>query len=147
VFYVESVREAAGELLRQTLPSDELDPIARLRAGIDAYLAYVESHRSVFAAHLWCRIVDDPDVSRIAQSARIKFFNQLFVDAARTPIGRNALRGWIGFIEACVVDWIKNPELSRQELTDLFVRMFERVVDQPVNVNVPVPEPEPEPQS
>ncbi len=128
VFYTESVREAAGELLRQTMPSDEVEPIARLRAGIDAYLGYVERHRSPFAANLWRRIVPDPDAARIADSARLELFDELFVEVAKTPIGRNALRGWIGFIEASVADWLENPALSRSELTDLFVRLFQRVV-------------------
>jgi AcrR family transcriptional regulator len=38
VFYIESLREAAEELLRQTMPPRALAPIERLRAGIDAYL-------------------------------------------------------------------------------------------------------------
>jgi AcrR family transcriptional regulator len=141
VFYIESVREAAGELLRQTMPPDELTPLERLRAGIDAYLDYVERHRSVFAAHLWRPIVHDAEASLVAERVRIQFFDRIFSDASRTPIGRNALRGWIGFIEACVVDWIENPELTRSELTTMFVRMFEGIVHSNVNVNVPVPAP------
>jgi|RhiMethySRZTD1v2_1073278.scaffolds.fasta_scaffold07059_6 AcrR family transcriptional regulator len=128
VFYTESVREAAGELLRQTIPSDEVEPLARLRAGIDAYLAYVERHRSAFAANLWRRIVPEPDATQIAGTARLELFDELFLDVAKTPIGRTALRGWIGFIEASVADWLENPALSRSELTDLFVRLFQRVV-------------------
>jgi AcrR family transcriptional regulator len=128
VFYVESVREAANELLHQTMPPDDSSPLERLRAGIDAYLSYVEQHRSVFAAHLWCRIVHDPEVNPLALDARLRFFDRVFADAARTPIGRNALRGWIGFIESCVIDWIESPELSRAELTYLFVNTFRRVV-------------------
>src|SRR5688572_10327696 len=59
VFYVESVREAAGELLQQTAPAEDLTPLERLRTGIDTYLSYVERNKSVFATLMWRGIVHD----------------------------------------------------------------------------------------
>jgi hypothetical protein len=70
----------------------------------------------------------DREESRLTHGARLHFFDRLFVDTAATPIGRNALRGWVGFVETCVVDWVESPALSREELTELFVNTFQRVV-------------------
>jgi hypothetical protein len=48
--------------------------------------------------------------------------------ATGTCLLRNALRGWIGFVEASVLDWIDHGDVSRSELLDLQVRMAETTV-------------------
>lgn len=131
VFYVESVREAAGELLYQAAPPEDLTPLERLRAGIDAYLAYVECHKSVFATLMWRGIVHDPEVSGILESTKLLFFDRLFTDVANSPIGRNALRGWVAFIEASVLDWIEHSDVGQSELSDLFVAVFRQILERP----------------
>jgi AcrR family transcriptional regulator len=133
VFYVESVREAAGELLRHAMPSGDLGSIERLRAAIDVYLGYVDRHKTVFSALIWRGILDDPEVTRIVENTRLRFFDRLFSEIAETPIGRNALRGWIGFIEASVLDWIERPDLTQRELSDLFVAVFQQIVARQAN--------------
>jgi AcrR family transcriptional regulator len=135
VFYVESVRQAAGELLEQTAPSEDLSPLERLRAGIDAYLSYVERNKSVFATLMWRGIVHDPEVSGIVESTKLLFFDRLFTDVSNSPIGRNALRGWIAFIEASVLDWIEHSDVDRHELSDLFVSVFQQVFERPASAH------------
>jgi AcrR family transcriptional regulator len=135
VFYVESVRQAAGELLEQTAPSEDLSPLERLRAGIDAYLSYVERNKSVFATLMWRGIVHDAEVSGIVESTKLLFFDRLFTDVSNSPIGRNALRGWIAFIEASVLDWIEHSDVDRRELSDLFVSVFQQVLERPASAH------------
>jgi AcrR family transcriptional regulator len=132
VFYVESVREAAGELLQQSAPSEDLTPLERLRAGIDAYLDYVENHKSVFATLMWRGIAHDPEVGGIVQSTKLLFFDRLFTEVSNSPIGRNALRGWVAFIEASVLDWIEHNDVSQHELAELFVAIFQQILERPV---------------
>jgi hypothetical protein len=36
---------------------------------------------------------------------------------------RNALRGWIGFVEGAVLDWLDHQDISRLELRTLLVEM------------------------
>jgi AcrR family transcriptional regulator len=129
VFYVESVREAAGELLQRAAPPEDLTPLERLRAGIDAYLSYVERNKSVFAALLWRGIIHDPEVNGIVESTKLVFFDRLFTEVSKSPIGRNALRGWIAFIEASVLDWIEHCDVDQRELSDLFVAVFQQILE------------------
>jgi AcrR family transcriptional regulator len=131
VFYVESVREAAGELLQQSAPPEDLTPLERLRAGIDAYLDYVENHKSVFATLMWRGIAHDPEVGGIVQSTKLLFFDRLFTEVSNSPIGRNALRGWVAFIEASVLDWIEHSDVSQQDLAELFVGIFQQILERP----------------
>jgi AcrR family transcriptional regulator len=131
VFYVESVREAAGELLQQTAPAEDLTPLERLRTGIDTYLSYVERNKSVFATLMWRGIVHDPEVGSIVESTKLLFFDRLFTEVSNSPIGRNALRGWVAFIEASVLDWIEHCDVERRDLSDLFVSVFQQVLARP----------------
>jgi AcrR family transcriptional regulator len=127
IFYVESLREAAADLLRRTMPPRDLQPIERLRAGIDAYLTYVDHHRSLFAAITSRGILNDPEVTDIVDTTRRQFIERLFTEIADAPIERNALRGWIGFIEASVLDWLERTDVTQRELSDLFTTVFQAV--------------------
>jgi AcrR family transcriptional regulator len=134
VFYIESLREAAEELLRQTMPPKALAPLERLRAGIDAYLTYVDQHRPVFAALSWRgSLHDDRDMIRIVEQTRRRFFDRLCTELADSPIEHTALRGWIGFIEASVLDWVERSNVSRRQLSDLFIAVFQQCLAQPSN--------------
>jgi AcrR family transcriptional regulator len=127
-FYIESLREAAEELLRHTLPPRNLAPLERLRAGIDGYLAYVDRHRPLFASSSWRGFMQDSEVNHIVQNARLEFFDRLLTEAAPSPIGRHALRGFIGFVETSVLDWIERTDVTPRELSDLFVAVFQEIV-------------------
>ena len=129
VFYVESVREAAGELLRHTHAARNLSPIERLRAGIDAYLAYVDRHRSVFAALIWRGILHDPEVNRIVETTRTQFFDRLFTEIVTVSDRPQCPARLDRFIEASVLDWIEHPDVTQRELSDLFVAVFQEYVE------------------
>src|SRR5262245_15228768 len=64
-YYVETIRAAAGELLNQTDSAVDAVSVERLRAGIGAYLGYVERHKKAFAALLRSGVGHDPEVSRL----------------------------------------------------------------------------------
>src|ERR1700683_998104 len=49
-FYVATVQEGARQLLELTDTPDTMAPLDRLRAGLDAYLDYVDAHAPAYAA-------------------------------------------------------------------------------------------------
>ena len=133
VFYIESLREAAEELLRQTLPAKELAPIERVRASVDAYLSYVDRHRAVFAALTrQGSLYDDPEVACIVEKTRARFQDRVFAEIADSAVERTALTGWIGFVEASVLDWLARNDVTQNELSDLFVAVFQQCVTRSV---------------
>lgn len=128
-YYVETIRAAAGDLLHQTDTAIEAGPAKRLRSGIDAYLTYVERHKKAFAALLRSGVGHDPEVSSIVESTRLAFLDRLVNNApVHSPRIRNALRGWIGFVESSVLDWIDHSDVAREDLQDLLVRSLEHIV-------------------
>jgi hypothetical protein len=37
---------------------------------------------------------------------------------------RNALNGWLGYIDAAILDWIHNHDLTREQVRDLLIAAF-----------------------
>jgi AcrR family transcriptional regulator len=126
-FYVEVIREAAGELAERTEPDSSLPPLARLTESIDAYLVHVEEHARGHATLLRGGIGADPEVRAIVDEHR-RISAQRVLDAIAdeggqlTPAVRLAVRGWIGFVEAVSLDWIEKREVSRDEVRALLVQ-------------------------
>ena len=69
-FYVATVREAARQLLELTATSADMPPLERARAGLDAYLDYVDAHAPAYAALMRGGIGSDPEVARIIDETR-----------------------------------------------------------------------------
>jgi AcrR family transcriptional regulator len=127
-FYVESFREAAIEFLLRAGPRADLPPLERLGTSIDAYLTFVEQHKDVFSALLLPGSSRDSEVLHIAEGTRLQFLDELFKGIAQSPIGRNALCGWVGFIEASVLDWIEHADLTRREVFDLSIAVLQPIL-------------------
>jgi AcrR family transcriptional regulator len=128
-YYVATIRAAAEELLRQTDTAADAAPLERMRAGMGAYLDYVERHKRAFATLLRSGVGFDPEVSSIVEGTRLKFLDRMLTGLdAHSPRIRNAVRGWIGFVEASVLDWIDHSDVARDELLGVLLRMAEHTV-------------------
>jgi AcrR family transcriptional regulator len=132
-FYVATVREAARQLLDRTRPDEHLPPLERLRAGVDAYLAYVEQHGPAYTALLRGGIGSDAEVAAVIEGTRTEFLARLLEGLDRgaqiEPRLRLLLRGYIGFIEAASLEWVERRDLDRAELRDLLADLFPTTLD------------------
>ena len=131
-FYVESVRQAAG-LLRDRVEAAidvETDPLMQLRVGIRAYLGYVGDHARAYVALLRGGIGYDPEVAAIVDETREFFLNRLLRDFEQPPDPplRNALRGFVGFVEAASLDWAERRDVGQNELGALLLKMAEHTI-------------------
>jgi AcrR family transcriptional regulator len=120
VFYVEIVRTAATEMIASTAPPPQLSPTEQLDQGLDAYLDYVENNAKAYGSLLRSGIGTDVEVERIVERTRralMKRIIQTRVHRKPPPsILRIAVRGWIGFVEAAVLDWLDRRDLGRPAL-------------------------------
>lgn len=48
----------------------------------------------------------------------------LILSVIRAGALRTALRGWLGYIDAAILDWVHNHDLTRDQLCDLLVAAF-----------------------
>jgi AcrR family transcriptional regulator len=128
--YVAGLREIAAELVFKTesVPQD-LAPIDRVRAGIDAYLDHVSAQAAGYIALMRGGIGSDPEVVAVIEATRTKLIDRFLDKAAGSPIApmvghplfRLSLRGWIGYVEATTLDWLASREGDRTLLRDLLV--------------------------
>ena len=130
-FFVEAVRAAAAHMLdvTETEPREgELVPAQRLRVGLDAYLDYVEQNARAYAALFRSGLGVDPEIWTIVEDTRQAIVDRIVhglgVDDP-PPLVRNALRGWIGAVEAASLDWIEHRDVRREHLRELLATALE----------------------
>lgn len=135
-FYVATVREAASQLLALTATATatppQTEPLARLESGLDVYIDYVSKHGKPYQALLRSGIGTDAEVARIVDETREAFCARLTEGApvdATSPLVRIALRGWVGFVEAAVIEWLDDRRAADPvSLRKMLVRVLLDVV-------------------
>jgi len=113
-FYVATVRAAAEHLLTCTEAPEVGEPMARLEAGLDRYIAYVLKHGKPYQALLRSGIGADAEVAKIVEDTRETLCARLLEGAPvglGGPVMRLAVRGWLGFVESVVVEWLDARKL------------------------------------
>jgi AcrR family transcriptional regulator len=127
--YVAGLREIADELIaRVTSIPQDLPPLERARAGLDAYLDHINKHSRAFVSLMRGGIGSDPEVARVIEGVRERLFERFLEGSPLQPMLRadvrflTAARGWIGFVEAASIDWCAHPHLERDELRDLLAQ-------------------------
>jgi AcrR family transcriptional regulator len=122
-----AVQEHAGELQRITEPSGEGTPIDQLSESLDGYLAWIERN-----AMTWAKLVQSatalPEAREVVQGFRAATLENIVVrltgERRPPPALRTTLQGWLGYIDAAILDWVDNRDLTREQLRDLLVAAF-----------------------
>jgi AcrR family transcriptional regulator len=139
-FYVATVREASSNLVDLTATPDDMPPLERARAGLDAYLDYVSAHAKAYAALMRGGIGADPEVVRVIDETRQRLCERLLLGlpgVVSTPLLRVALRGWIGFCEATSLEWIERHEVERDAIRDVMIEVLLATVPIAVRLETP----------
>jgi len=127
-FYVAIVRYAAEQLLQETLPDEQLEPMERLRTSLNAYFTYVDRHAKAYLALLRGGVGVDAQVASIMDTVRQTYIQRILHNlAGNTPLAPAqliAINGWVGFVEAISVSWLERREISQEELCELAVAAF-----------------------
>ena len=123
-FYVATVQQAAEQLKERTLPDTTLPQPARARAGLDAYLSFVEEHAAPYSSLMRSGIGNDPEVAAIVDETRDAIVRRMMLELGLSeprPVVRFALRSWIGLVEAASLDWLDRPEVARDTVLQLLL--------------------------
>jgi AcrR family transcriptional regulator len=123
-FYVACLRFAADQLLERTLPDEALVDAERARAGLEAYLSYVEERAGAYSALTRGGIGSDPEVQEILERTRRTIVDRM-LESMRlrepSPIFRVAVRSWIGQVEAACLEWLGRRDVPREKLVKLLL--------------------------
>lgn len=122
-----AVQEHAGELQRITEPSGEGPPIDQLSESLDGYLAWIERN-----AETWAKLMQSaaalPEAREVVQGFRAATLQNITVrltgKRSPAPALRTALQGWLGYIDAAILDWVDSRDLTREQLRELLIEAF-----------------------
>jgi AcrR family transcriptional regulator len=123
VFYVETVRAAAEEMIARTRPPPELPPDEKLQHALDSYLDYVEQNDKAFLTLMRSGVGVDPEVGKLLEKCRRALVQRILEQGLgmkkAPPVVRLALRAWIGFVEAASIEWVERRDVDRVTLRSL----------------------------
>jgi AcrR family transcriptional regulator len=122
-----AVAEAAQTLTRLIEPSAAGTPLEQLTASLDAYLAWIAAN-----AQAWRKLMQSaatlPEARELVEGFRAQTLHRVVTgltgaDEPR-PALRTALQGWLGYLDAAILDWTAHQDLPPETVRDLLVAAF-----------------------
>ena len=122
-----AVADRAAELQSMIEPSGEGTPFEQLTTSLDAYLGWIEQN-----SQAWTKLMQSaamlPEAGEFVEAFRTQTLEQLLsrLTGRRKvrPVLRNALKGWLGYVDAAILDWRESGDLSRDQVRDLIIAAF-----------------------
>jgi AcrR family transcriptional regulator len=122
-----AVQQHAGELQRIIEPSGRGSPMEQLSEGIDGYLVWIESN-----AETWAKLMQSatalPEARGLIDDFRAATLASILAGLTETgsvrPVLRTALQGWLGYMDAAILDWVHYRDLTREQLRGLLIAAF-----------------------
>jgi AcrR family transcriptional regulator len=122
-----AVAEKATELQNLIEPAGEGTAFEQLAGSLEAYLSWIEAN-----ALTWSKLVQSaaalPEARELVEGFRQRTMDMALArlthgDPPR-PALRTAIRGWLGYLDAAILDWTQARDLSREQLRDLLLAAF-----------------------
>ncbi|MFE1440374.1 TetR/AcrR family transcriptional regulator [Streptomyces sp. NPDC058739] len=137
-FFAAVVERESERMLRMTEAVPGVPVRGQLNAGLDVLLEYVETHAHGFRAFHRAEAAGDQAVRRVYRRALAAQERQILAALAADPefgpgfAGRPdlplAVRGWLAFLTAVCLEWLRGSELTREQVRDLCARALLGVV-------------------
>jgi AcrR family transcriptional regulator len=126
--YLRAVVEwVTGQLVAETTPDPETDPLAQLFQGLDAHVSFAERYPAGYALVASGANGADEQIQAICEEARRRTAQNLLASlkVTRPPARlRIAVRGWQGFVEGAITEWIRGGQLPRKALIEMMIAML-----------------------
>lgn len=134
-FHEAVVRRAADDLIAQTAPPVDGEPLERLLISVTAYLDYVESNYEGYLSLVKGAAGGNDTLREIYDEARSALTDRIFREDAQgeiipdTAASRLVVRGWAAMTEELVLTWVVDPTgVSRAELLALIAASLPALV-------------------
>ncbi|MCD4526733.1 TetR/AcrR family transcriptional regulator [Nocardioides sp. cx-173] len=135
-FHEAVVRRAADDLIAQTAPPVEGEPLERLRVSVTAYVDYVTANYEGYLSLVKGAAGGNDALREIYEEARSALTDRIFREDARgqivadTPTTRLLVRGWSAMAEELVLSWRAEPAgVSREELLAILAASLPALVE------------------
>jgi hypothetical protein len=115
------------ELQQLIEPSGAGTPLEQLAGSLDAYLAWIEDNAST-----WSKLMQSaatlPEARELVEGFRRRTMDQVLSSLVGKrkprPALRIALNGWLGYMDAAILDWTQANDMPREKLRDLLIAAF-----------------------
>jgi AcrR family transcriptional regulator len=135
-FFVAVLAHSQAEMDQELARDPSLSPLERFDRNLDGFLRFVDAHAEGYLAVVNAR-GREPRVQQLVEERRRRRVDELVAlaavladaprEAVRTPLLVAALEGWIGFTEGVTVRWLRDREISREEVHLLLRRALVEV--------------------
>ncbi|MGW2382381.1 TetR/AcrR family transcriptional regulator [Streptomyces sp. NPDC001658] len=137
-FFAAVVERESARMLRMTAAVPGIPVREQLGAGLDTFLEYVQAHAHGYRAFHRADAAGDQVVRRVYQRALAAQERQILAAVAADPEWgpsvetrpdlRLAVRGWLAFVTAVCLEWLRGSSLSREQVRDLCARALLGVI-------------------
>ncbi|MGC0212107.1 TetR/AcrR family transcriptional regulator [Streptomyces levis] len=131
-FFAAVVERESERMLRMTAAVPGVPVRAQLAAGLDTFLEYVQAHAHGYRAFHRADAAGDQAVRRVYQRALAAQERQILAALAEDPEfgpafqdrpeARLAVRGWLAFTTSVCLEWLRDAELTRDQVRELCAR-------------------------
>src|SRR6478735_1477093 len=125
-FHEAVVRHAADDLITQTTPPTDGEPLERLLTSVTAYVDYVVANHEGYVSLVKAASGGNESLRAIYEEARSALNSRVFREDAQgeiiaeTPATRLVVRGWSAMAEELVLSWIEEPAgVTREQLLEI----------------------------
>jgi AcrR family transcriptional regulator len=136
-FFVAVLARSQAEMDQELARDPSLSPLERFDLNLDGFLRVVDAHAEGYLAVVNAR-GREPRVQQLVEERRRRRVDELVAlaaaladaprEAVRTPLLVAALEGWIGFTEGVTARWLRDREISREEVHLLLRRALIEVL-------------------
>ncbi|MEH0573727.1 MULTISPECIES: TetR/AcrR family transcriptional regulator [Streptomyces] len=140
-FFAAVVERESERMLRMTAAVPGVPVREQLAAGLDAFLEYVETHAHGYRAFHRADAAGDQAVRKVYQRALVAQERQILAALGadpefgpvfeQRPDVRLAVRGWLAFTTAVCLEWLRGPDLPRDQVRELCTRALLGVMSAP----------------
>ena len=135
-FHEAVVRRAADDLIAQTAPLADGEPMERMLTSLAAYLDYVVANHEGYLSLVKAAQGGNETLREIYEEARSALNGRIFREDAQgeiiedTPATRLVVRGWSAMVEEMVLSWIADPSgITREELLAVMAASLPAIVE------------------
>jgi AcrR family transcriptional regulator len=120
-FVLAVTQAVCGKMFEQAEPSPDLPVEEQLQQVLRAYVAFAEEHEHAYRA-MHTNLIADPRVRELRAQDLARHERRVFAafGVADPPeLLRTAVRGWLAFVIAAVLDWLSHRAITRDQLIEL----------------------------
>jgi AcrR family transcriptional regulator len=130
------IRHAVDDLIAQTAPPAEGEPLERLVTSMAAYVDYVATNYAGYRSIVKAAAGGTDAMRELYEEARSALTDRIFREDAQgeiladTPAARLVVRGWSAMAEEVVLTWVEDPRaMTRDELLAFLARSLPALVE------------------